>query len=1436
MGISSVALLAQSLTLQQQKEIILDLVNKLTTNPYDEDRYLYVSTFCDLIDNVTELKTGIYPTLSKFCLDILSTAQDTNNYDLLLKISEKFDKIPEHLLMFVGTQLKSFAGMNQRLFDQSLIKFTDKDNAIIQSQEESEISLEQWYFIAVDGESDISIQSELDNLCYLYLGFDDISVSYLALNILRWRMDSICQSQGPINILWEAISRLMESQADHEISSGYTLWLRFFNKFGTEALVNDEEFQSVLSNESYWFHLRDGLISRSHEHKKYSLTLIQMSVKSLNQNLNFPIISWDVSKRDEYLENWKKFCTLYEILGIDTAMNQAEAASNDLVRILSPSSKIPVPFALTILAVGFKASLDSVRKYSMNMVFKLPKESLKLFKYDFKFLSSIFLPFTLNANHFSTKKSMTGEYTCEFSEKLSTFVANCIESLEEPEDISILVEQILQVLVDSKLSFDPARIAVLNGILKALTKKHLNVLNTAHLNLLCVLFECQAEGDIFYYTQHTINLRLLLHIDSDIINLQTIFEVIGVFVKNTGFEIFSDNEEFFIDFFNLKYGKDSITELFKSNSSALSLETFIVILSNLIRNKVHVSSVVTQILAYTEVDKLLVGIINSNFEFTDLILEPLITSRLQKLVGDMLEGSKEPDIAVYSSSKKLVSNTILFKDDFWINSDLLPLFSMIASDLENCEDEEQLRYAVFQFDFFKTCIPKCIYNEDFGVSREGISTLLMKAFKSQPKGGDKNFYKVKDRFYGLIMNSYEQLLKINPLDTDFKSEILEVSESLVSHSAYHGHLANVELLSTVIEEDKDFKLADAIVVVDVLSAIWDELTLDRLILSQKDLHHKFISLLVHPTILKYSASDDELAEKIFVISNDIIDKSYARKSLLPRLFRAISEYQISDDLNFGKTLWLSKLLVKGNSFLQSTHNLYRLDMVISDLYDQSLNMSGVGLYEKCYGESEISFKVCINAITASIKSPEFGAAIWDYVLDNDDKFHYLKPVRRTDANEQWQRLQLSILLLLTCKILPKNYYIEKLDKIILPRVLQESSPLCRLYLEWIIAYCIYTYPESKELLFTHFAKDIDQQQPVSLTVFERISFLVARKLNSDDEAKFLEKFIVDTILPSSTTNRALTRHFSVSLISLIYPEILKKNLNIDKQIIAALAGIYNIASKADGFDQFRVGDAMIWDILDDFNLVSINGGVLLKTSDREIDAILEATWEKHLTEEQAEILRIPVGNDHKDEWVKKERSSEVKIETFYSSYDDPSSSLLQTKSGAWSTVISVDANTRAASTIERSPLIVVGSLVDKAPNLGGICRLCDVLGAGWLTLNDIQIKEDPEFKVVAVTADRWMPMIEVKIEDIIEFMRMKKKEGYTLIGLEQTDNSVELNSDLKFPKKSLILLGKEREGIPGDLLAELDMCVIIKQVGVVRSMNIQTATAVIVHAYSSQHC
>ena len=229
--------------------------------------------------------------------------------------------------------------------------------------------------------------------------------------------------------------------------------------------------------------------------------------------------------------------------------------------------------------------------------------------------------------------------------------------------------------------------------------------------------------------------------------------------------------------------------------------------------------------------------------------------------------------------------------------------------------------------------------------------------------------------------------------------------------------------------------------------------------------------------------------------------------------------------------------------------------------------------------------------------------------------------------------------------------------------------------------------------------------------------------------------------------------------------------------------------------------------------------------------ISKAEFAKYIPDKSSDIV---IGEDEFDAWLSKRDDKGTSSNSNKFESDVDGSSPLQTKSGAWETVLDLD-NKKSNETVHRSDLIVVSSLVDKPPNLGGICRLCDVLGVGLLTVQDIRVKNHPQFKNVAVTADKWMPMEEVPIDGIIEFMKSKKREGYTLIGLEQTDKSVKLDDHYRFPKKSLILLGTEAHGIPGNLLSELDLCLEIQQFGVIRSMNIQTATAVIVHSYTIQH-
>ncbi|PNI55206.1 TARBP1 isoform 5 [Pan troglodytes] len=150
-----------------------------------------------------------------------------------------------------------------------------------------------------------------------------------------------------------------------------------------------------------------------------------------------------------------------------------------------------------------------------------------------------------------------------------------------------------------------------------------------------------------------------------------------------------------------------------------------------------------------------------------------------------------------------------------------------------------------------------------------------------------------------------------------------------------------------------------------------------------------------------------------------------------------------------------------------------------------------------------------------------------------------------------------------------------------------------------------------------------------------------------------------------------------------------------------------------------------------------------------------------------------------------------------------------------------------------SRLIVVASLIDKPTNLGGLCRTCEVFGASVLVVGSLQCISDKQFQHLSVSAEQWLPLVEVKPPQLIDYLQQKKTEGYTIIGVEQTARSLDL-TQYCFPEKSLLLLGNEREGIPANLIQQLDVCVEIPQQGIIRSLNVHVSGALLIWEYTRQ--
>jgi tRNA guanosine-2'-O-methyltransferase len=80
----------------------------------------------------------------------------------------------------------------------------------------------------------------------------------------------------------------------------------------------------------------------------------------------------------------------------------------------------------------------------------------------------------------------------------------------------------------------------------------------------------------------------------------------------------------------------------------------------------------------------------------------------------------------------------------------------------------------------------------------------------------------------------------------------------------------------------------------------------------------------------------------------------------------------------------------------------------------------------------------------------------------------------------------------------------------------------------------------------------------------------------------------------------------------------------------------------------------------------------------------------------------------------------------------------------------------------------------------------------------------------------------------------RRKEGYLIVGIEQTSSSSSL-STYTFPQKpTVILLGKEKEGIPVQLLHMVDTCLEIPQLGIIRSLNVHVSGAIAIWEFTKQ--
>ncbi|AET38847.1 tRNA (guanosine(18)-2'-O)-methyltransferase Ecym_3359 [Eremothecium cymbalariae DBVPG len=1315
------------------------------------------------------------------------------------------DWLVQHLVKYMFDK-PEFSGKITSLFGCSLPESATVLNMDVIFNFISAVTLNQSAEISDDPRKSILGSKDLQKLLILLHACDDESISNRASLSFRWNMGLVvanCSADVLFDeFVWSFVpTMLLDNRKASTYKNALKFWLRYLmNGTFSRHLLN------FMKSDGYWHSLQMVLESTIHEHRKIGLSLLKLTLQNLPHDVWFKnkLIAWEATDTKVQLEAWKRFVTFYEIMALDTALNQLEAAAADILELFKDPS-IPPSWGVLLFSTGMKSTMESVRRYSLKLMLCVKDRSV--FWYNPAALRYTFMVIAMQASNFDVSKDK-----CTYGEELSQFVKDILVSDSHEYSISDRITLILRVIWLDRPSFDPAKIYVAFGLLKMLIETQFCILNREHISLIQNILKMEAQDTVFNTTLQAIWLEILMFTDISDTDMLPLFTAFEIHVSICGYNLI-------IPLFNkYKYKFPKYDPIILNNCDSV----LVYLMYGVIPSDVNRAFLLK--LAKVDID-------HSPFS-------EAYQSCLQDFISGPSIGESSIDFETYDKN----FDDLSYEKAYAIVSfDAIPVTTYKVLNLSSLFEFIKTSFDLRKLKLFSSLYRNTVLsgNNLLIVPIEDIY-ILYDTIKRSLKDGNKHA-RIKDNAYGAFFNICHSVVRLNSNDMVKLFSMNGIVDQIVKLASknffsdnddYIGNSSIVSLfeyvfdLLEVADPDEETKYYFCTKILKTLEAIWCSVCSYRLILNQRDLHIGIIRTTFHPVALILAYDETEISEILLSCGKNFIEQAFSRRAFLPCLTNRIKRFiQTYNDFIPKERKWLTDILVASFSHQQEYVNIFTIKPVIANLFDRNFTSLQIknGLYEYVYGPEEVSTK--INVISSLLcSSDDFRHTFCVQLLTNDSNI--VKPKKKTDGQEEIQRVAKWQLLLLS-KLLGTFKLTNNVIKYILPCLVEESSPLVRIYAEWLVALELcenFTDEHPSQIEQILFNLMEDDRRPVVVVSAEKVCYIALRALEKNNNSGRLLRRILTMLIPNCASNKPLIRHFSNSLILCLWPEF--NSMISDDTLRSIIKNLYINAQKTAIKGQYRSGDAIIWSINDDCSLTNIFGGIIMKVTDHQVPYISRSQFENYL-DNPSNLL---VGEDENDKWLLKRVTSTSSNSPNIQQKNSP----LQTKSGAWETILDIDKKDTSVS-VKRSELIVVASLVDKPPNLGGICRLCDVLGVGLLTVQDIRVKNHPQFKNVAVTADHWMPMEEVQVECIIDFMKQKKSEGYTLIGLEQTDQSVQLDHNYSFPTKSLILLGTEAEGIPGHLLSELDLCLEIKQSGIIRSMNIQTATAVVVHSYSAQH-
>lgn len=148
-------------------------------------------------------------------------------------------------------------------------------------------------------------------------------------------------------------------------------------------------------------------------------------------------------------------------------------------------------------------------------------------------------------------------------------------------------------------------------------------------------------------------------------------------------------------------------------------------------------------------------------------------------------------------------------------------------------------------------------------------------------------------------------------------------------------------------------------------------------------------------------------------------------------------------------------------------------------------------------------------------------------------------------------------------------------------------------------------------------------------------------------------------------------------------------------------------------------------------------------------------------------------------------------------------------------------------------LVVVLDNVRSAHNVGSIFRTADAFKADRLYLCGIcACPPSAEIHKSALGAEDSVPWEHA--DDTLALVRSLRAQGYTIASIEQTENSVSLESFApKADTRYAVVFGNEVDGVAQEVVEESDLVLEIPQFGTKHSLNVSVSAGVVLWHFAA---